>query len=1184
MVNMEHIQQIIDSYNLFIILFSVVIAILASYSAFDLYLRTVSVHGQIGGRQLISGAVALGIGIWCMHITGTLAYKAVNQLQINYIYILLSLLIAILGAFLSLSLFYRTGRAISSSILMSLSIGTMHFIGMESLRSDMEMVYHYPLLAGAGLVGFLGAYFSFRWLQSVNPRDVSFSHKIRCGAAMGLAVSGLHYIAMISMPLSPVDQHHLTPIHPSADMTVLAAGVGGVTLLLLLLVVVASYTGEKLTIQSLKLKTNEQHYQSLYHHNPDMVLTFDVEGIIVNANHIVEYYGYTEEELLHQSFVPYVLPDQLEKTMEHFHIARQGKPTNYETSIYSKEGDRCEVNVTNIPIVVDDNIVGVYGIIKDITARKKAEETIEYMAYHDDLTELPNRYHFCERLRTALSDPNMNNLALLFINLDQFKFVNDAMGHEIGNRLLKAVSMRLKEYVQTQGDVARNDGDEFLVSLPNMNQEEAFVTAKGMLDSLSEPFHIAEYELFITPSIGISLYPQDGEEIEDLIKKADSAMYQAKRSGKNNIHFYTPNHWAQTYGRYELETNLRKALERNEFQLHYQPKFDLTSGKITGVEALIRWEHPTKGSISPGEFIPLAEEMGLIVPIGEWVLHTACMQNKAWQETGLPPLEVAVNLSVRQLYQPNLVDSVKMILEETGLPPEYLELEITESMLMDSDHALKVLKELKKVGVKISLDDFGTGFSSLHYLMEAPVHKIKIDQSFIRRCTMDMNHATVVKTIIAMAHQLKMEVNAEGVETKEQLIFLQQNLCNEAQGFLFSKPLPPREFVQQLAHMEQITHKYGIPEEMRNDRWMERALEIARQELVDTVRQQHGMTFKFVKEDGKFIHTLCDGQLLYRMGLVPEKIVGKELSDFLQSHDVEAKLPYYNRAWEGETNVAYEGESNGVSYLASLRPVISGGKVVEVIASCVDITERKVFEEALRMSETFLRKSEKLSLVGQLAAGVAHEIRNPLTSVKGFLQLMQEEVKPNYIAMTLAEIDHMEEIIKEFLTLAKPQVTKIIRMNSKTLLQNAVTLFGAQAIMNNVEIIEEYDSDLPQLDCDGNNLKQVFINILQNAVESMPNGGIIKIQAMRFGEEYIQFRFCDQGHGIPADRLDKLGEPFYSTKEKGMGLGLMVSYKIVQEHKGTININSTVNEGTTIEVVLPIRHSLVHEAEGLNPN
>jgi PAS domain S-box-containing protein len=391
--------------------------------------------------------------------------------------------------------------------------------------------------------------------------------------------------------------------------------------------------------------------------------------------------------------------------------------------------------------------------------------------------------------------------------------------------------------------------------------------------------------------------------------------------------------------------DLLHALENNEFFVYYQPKLDLVSGEIQGVEALIRWEHPEKGIISPLEFIPIAEETGMILLIGEWVIRTACKQNKAWQDAGLPPMIMAVNLSALQLFQDDLVDKIQSILKETGLAPEYLELEITESMMMDVLSVLPIIRGLKMIGVRISLDDFGTGYSSLFHLKEFPIDVIKIDQCFVRNCTTDTKDATIVKTIIAMAHQLKIKVIAEGIETKDHLIFLQQHLCDSGQGFFFSKPVPPKELVKKFYEIEQIILKEGIPQNISREKWLEEELEYTRQELRDTMRQQQGMILKYTERNGKFIHTLCDGKLIYRIGLTPEQLIGKELFDVLPIDEAKRKLHYYRRAWNGEDNVTYEGKLNGIWYLTSLRPIRRGGQVVEVIGSCMDITERKESEE-----------------------------------------------------------------------------------------------------------------------------------------------------------------------------------------------------------------------------------------------
>ncbi|NMP24386.1 EAL domain-containing protein [Sulfobacillus harzensis] len=386
--------------------------------------------------------------------------------------------------------------------------------------------------------------------------------------------------------------------------------------------------------------------------------------------------------------------------------------------------------------------------------------------------------------------------------------------------------------------------------------------------------------------------------------------------------------------------DLKSALDGHQFQLYYQPKVHLASGHITGVEALIRWHHPTRGLIAPAEFIPIAEATDLIVPIGEWVLRHACTQSVAWRDAGLPPTIMAVNLAVRQLYQPRFVESVEGILRETGMDPTQLELEITEDMMMDVPRILPILKSLTHLGVRISLDDFGIGYSSLLNFKELPIDVIKIDRAFVNNCVVDRKDAAIVRTIIALAHELQVEVVAEGIESKDQLIFLQQHLCDRGQGYLFSKPVPPKDLVSTFGQIEEIIHREGIPPELSHQQRLKAVFHQTQQELADTLRHQQGMTFKFTRWDGRFIHTLCDGELLYRLGLTPEHVVGQELKDFLSPEEADRKTQYYRRAWEGEENVTYEGSHHGVWYVASLRPIRQGGHVVEVIGSCVDVTDR----------------------------------------------------------------------------------------------------------------------------------------------------------------------------------------------------------------------------------------------------
>jgi len=431
----------------------------------------------------------------------------------------------------------------------------------------------------------------------------------------------------------------------------------------------------------------------------------------------------------------------------------------------------------------------------------RAKEKINFMAYHDALTGLPNRRLFEQRVQASLAKTNMSEgekLCLMFLDLDRFKIVNDSLGHAMGDKLLRYVSEKLKKCIGNKALISRQGGDEFAILLEHTTKEEAKAVADRILNTMSELFLIDGTEVYVTTSVGMSFYPDDGEDLGVLLSKADVAMYQAKKQGRNNYQTYDVLLDKQTFEKLQIENELRKALERNEFELHYQPIFHLGSNKIVGAEALLRWKNGKNGNVPPQAFIPIAEETGLIVPIGEWVLNTALLQLKSWLlKEGMEPLTISVNLSIRQFYQPNLIQMIREALQETGVNPCCLTIEITESMTMDVEAASFILHELKKLGVNISIDDFGTGYSSLNYLKRFPIDHLKIDRSFIQDIANNKSDENIATTIILMAHNLGLSVIAEGVETQEQLDLLKHHKCNEAQGYLFSKPVPADEFPKQ---------------------------------------------------------------------------------------------------------------------------------------------------------------------------------------------------------------------------------------------------------------------------------------------------------------------------------------------------------------------------------------------------
>jgi diguanylate cyclase (GGDEF)-like protein len=438
--------------------------------------------------------------------------------------------------------------------------------------------------------------------------------------------------------------------------------------------------------------------------------------------------------------------------------------------------------------------------LEELVERRTAER--DHLTYHHALTGLPNRVLFRDRLTQsiALAQRDERTLAVIFVSIDRFKGLNDTLGHVIGDQMLRSVAARLSQ-VGDEGDtVASCGGEEFALLVSGVGHTESAVrVAQQVQQALKSPFSIDGQELFVTVSIGISVYPHDGKDAQTLLQNAGVAVAGARQHGGDNYQFYRADMNAQALKRLGLENSLRRAVERDEFVVYYQPQINTETSQLVGMEALVRWRHPELGLISPMEFIPLAEETGLIVPLGECVLRTACAQNKAWQEAGLAPLQVSVNFSPRQFQQPGLVKQVKSALDETGLDPSYLKMELTESTIMkDAELTIQTLCQLKEIGVQVSVDDFGTGYSSLSYLKRFPIDTLKIDISFVRHSTTDPKDAAIVRAIITLAHSLNLKVIAEGVETQEQLSFLSSLRCDEVQGYLFNKPLPVEAFEELL--------------------------------------------------------------------------------------------------------------------------------------------------------------------------------------------------------------------------------------------------------------------------------------------------------------------------------------------------------------------------------------------------
>ena len=586
-------------------------------------------------------------------------------------------------------------------------------------------------------------------------------------------------------------------------------------------------------------RLRDQHFytRSLIESNIDALMATDPNGIITDINRQTEALtGCTRDELIGAPFKNYFTdPDRAEAGINR--VLTEGKVTNYELTARARDGTLTVVSYNATTFHDRDRrLIGVFAAARDMTELKRFEHRLQqnnveledvsrmkstalaaasvlslemaHLAQHDVLTSLPNRLLLDDRLgrAVALASRYGRRLAVLFVDLDRFKHVNDSLGHAIGDQVLSSIADRLAGCVRSSDTVSRHGGDEFVVLCAELDHAgSAAVSAAKIVTAVEAPLHIAGHEIHITGSVGVSLYPDDDVDGQALIKSADTAMYHAKTCGGNTYRFFRADMNARAVERQYIEEGLRRALERREFVLHYQPQVDLQTGIVIGAEALIRWRHPDRGLVQPAQFVSIAEECRLIVPIGQWVLREACRQARAWQDAGLRRLSVSVNVSAKEFQSETFLDDVCRIVEETGLDARYLELELTESVLMANSAAnIDMLRALKAMGVKLAIDDFGTGYSSLSYLTQLPIDALKVDQSFVHQLVpnasgaFDAGSALIVSAVIGMGRSLRHRVIAEGVETREQFAFLQAQDCGEGQGFYFSKPLAGEQFARVL--------------------------------------------------------------------------------------------------------------------------------------------------------------------------------------------------------------------------------------------------------------------------------------------------------------------------------------------------------------------------------------------------
>jgi diguanylate cyclase (GGDEF)-like protein/PAS domain S-box-containing protein len=545
----------------------------------------------------------------------------------------------------------------------------------------------------------------------------------------------------------------------------------------------------------------------------DAVISTDVSGHVTYLNVVAESMtGWSRQEAVGHSFeevFPIIDATTRKAVPNPMALAvRQNKTVGLPPNCVLIRRDRFEAAIEDSAAPIHDRhgqVTGAVMVFHDVSTARAMSAQMAYLAQHDSLTDLPNRILLKDRLTQSMARAHRHQqkMAVLYLDVDRFKSINDSLGHAIGDRLLQSVAQRLAACVRSSDTVSRQGGDEFVVLLSEATLgQEAAISAEKILMTLSKPHRIDQHDLTITVSIGIATYPDDGTEAETLMKNADFALLHAKNYGRNNYQFFKPDMNVRALKRQSLESDLRHALDREEFVLHYQPKMNLETGAIVGLEALIRWRHPQRGLVPPSEFIPAAEQCGFIVPISCWVLREGCRQARAWQDEGLPPMRIAINISAVELRSKGFVAGVRAILTETGLEPRYLELELTETFLMqDSQATAAVLQDLKELGVQLALDDFGTGYSSLSYLKRFPIDILKIDQSFVRNLTTDADDASIVSAVISMGKSLHMRVVAEGVETREQLEFLQEHNCPEGQGYYFGHPVVAGDITQILGNI-----------------------------------------------------------------------------------------------------------------------------------------------------------------------------------------------------------------------------------------------------------------------------------------------------------------------------------------------------------------------------------------------
>ncbi|WP_311764832.1 EAL domain-containing protein [Paenibacillus agricola] len=783
-----------------LVLISYIIALAACYSALDLAGRINKAKGLARRLWLVYGAASMGLGIWSMHFIGMLAITLPMEIGYHVDLVVLSVFLAIIASYIALFFVGRNELGVKQlligGITMASGISGMHYVGMAAMMVNTS---YKPMLVILSIAVATATSIAALWLLFRFRNDESryaVLYKLGSGMLMGAAITGMHYIGMTAAQFHSVEQSMNLP-DMEIKQGILAYIIAGGTIVALSITLFGITMNKRLTQKDSAIVENERWYRSLYENNSMAIVSVDINGTIISINPAVtQITGLQEADFInkHVSTIGLLVSEELrDQTKATYYKSFEEKPQYYETTYINSEGTHIELSFINVPVEIEGKLVGNHIIAKDITEDKRSKEIIQNLAYHDELTGLPNRRMFNQLLTQTIAATAGTPLrfAMMVLDIDRFKLINDSLGHTYGDMFLKEMSERIVESIAPyRVTLARLGGDEFTLICDNCyGEDEVMEIAEQVVKVIQLPYQLKEHDFYVTASIGIAIYPDHGEEPVQLLKNADTAMYEVKKKGKNGFGLFSRHLDEELLQKVEMEINLRKAIEHNEFVLYYQPQIRPIDSRMIGMEALVRWKHPTKGMLPPGMFISIAEETGMIYELGTWVLREACRQMREWHDAGGPLIPVSVNLSSQQFHQTNLVAYIRKILDETGLDPQYLELEITEGMMMDASVSTVILNELTALGIRISLDDFGKGYSSLSYLKLFPIHKLKIDRSFISDITNNDSDKAIVATIIAMAKHLNLEVIAEGIETKDQLDILMANECKEIQGFYYSRPL-----------------------------------------------------------------------------------------------------------------------------------------------------------------------------------------------------------------------------------------------------------------------------------------------------------------------------------------------------------------------------------------------------------